>query len=202
MAITNYSELQTAVLNWLSRTGDTNLSSRVPECIALAELSFNRELRTRQMETSDTLTPVSGVCTLPTDYLELRRIYVNTSVPIEMEYIPPEQFYLKFPVTAGGSKYYTIEGDSILLADRGSTAVKILYFQEIPALSDSNTSNWLLNKHHDLYLAMTLGIVYGIIKNQAQEQGWLSKAVSILESIKSSDKMAKYSGSAMRVIAE
>lgn len=201
MAITNYSELQTAVLNWLSRTGDTNLSSRVVECIALAEASFNRELRTRQMETSDTLTPVSGVCTLPSDYLELRRIYLNNNNPIEMEFIPPEQFYIKFPVTVGSSKYYTIEGDSILLADRGADEVRILYYKEIPALSDSNTTNWLLTKYQDLYLAMSLGIIYGIIKNLEQEQGWLSKAGAVLNAIKASDKNAKFSGSAMRVIA-
>jgi hypothetical protein len=206
MAITNYSELQTAVLNWLSRTGDTNLANRVTECIALAELSFNRELRTRQMETSDTLTPVNGVCTLPNDFLELRRLYINGSQPQELEYLTPENFFLKYPaLTQGGgetSRYYTIEGNSILLSDISSgTDVKILYYQEIPALSDSNTSNWLLNKHHDLYLAMTLGIIYGIIKNQAQEQGWLAKAGLIVESIKSSDMWAKYSGSNLRVVS-
>jgi hypothetical protein len=125
MAISNYSELQTALENWSHRA---DLTSVLPDFIVLAEAKLNRELRTRQMELETTLTPVAGVCTLPTDYLSLRRAYINTSVPVELEYLPPEQFRLKYPVTAGGSKYFTIEGESLLLADRGSTAVKILYY--------------------------------------------------------------------------
>ena len=47
MAISNYSELQTAVANWLDRD---DLTARIPEFIALAEARFNRVLRLRSME--------------------------------------------------------------------------------------------------------------------------------------------------------
>lgn len=172
----------------------------------LAETKFNRELRTREMEASTTLTPTSGVCTLPADYLEMRRIYIDSAVPVELEYLPPEQFHLKYPVLTNNgfspSRYYTIEGGSILLSDVStSTAVKILYYQKIPALTIANTTNWLLTKHPDLYLAESLSEAYDVIKNEVLAQKWLNKAVVIGESIIRSDLHGKFSGSVMRVIA-
>ena len=47
MAIGTYSELQTAVANWLTRA---DLTSRIPEAIAMAEAEFNDTLRHRNME--------------------------------------------------------------------------------------------------------------------------------------------------------
>lgn len=197
MAITTYSELQTAIISWSHRS---DLASIIPDFIALAEAKFQRYLRTRQMETASTLTPASGVVTLPTDYLELRRIYINTSTPTELEYIPPEQFYLKFPVTAGGSKYFTIEGDSILLADRGSTTVKILYYAKIPDLA-TNSTNWLLTLAPDLYLYASMVELSDYIKNDGEITKWNAKAQEAAKSVTESDKHGKFSGSAMRVIA-
>jgi len=206
MAITNYSELQTSVTNWLSRTNDTNLIALFPDCITLAESKFNRVLRTRNMEASASLTPASGVCTLPTDYLELRRIYIDTDTPIELEYLPPEQFYVKFPILTNSSispsRYYTIEGASIILSDQVTTnSVKILYYQKIPALTALNTTNWLLSNHPDIYLYATLLEAYDIIKNDQQSQKWNAKTIANIEQLMISDKHGKYAGSAMRVIA-
>ena len=200
--ISTYSELQTSVTSWLSRTNDTASIALYPDFITLAEAKFNRSLRTREMEASATVAASNGVVALPTDYLEIRRLYIDGSVKKELEYLTPETFYLSFPSNTGNSKYYTIEGANIILADQSTSAnVIILYYQKIPALSGSNTYNWLLTAHPDLYLASVLSEAYGVIKNDAQEQKWYQKAVATAESILSSDKKGKYSGSAMRVIA-
>jgi hypothetical protein len=49
MSITTYTELQTAIGNWLDHSLFT---SRIPEFIVLFEATANRKLRVRQMETS------------------------------------------------------------------------------------------------------------------------------------------------------
>jgi hypothetical protein len=49
MAIGQFSELKTAIANWLER-GD--LTSRIPEFVQLAEDRIGRELRVRAMEAS------------------------------------------------------------------------------------------------------------------------------------------------------
>ena len=65
MAISTYSELQTAAANWLDRS---DLSDRIPEFIALAEARFNRILRIRDMETVSTaISTAAGTGYLPLD---------------------------------------------------------------------------------------------------------------------------------------
>ena len=72
MAIGTYSELQTAVANWLDRD---DLTDRIPEFIALAEAKMNRVLRISLMENVSTaLTMVSGTrdYSLPTGFTGMK----------------------------------------------------------------------------------------------------------------------------------
>jgi len=72
MSITTYTELKTAVENWLDHTLFT---ARVPEFIALFEATANRRLRVQQQETQGpALIPsaVNGSVPLPADYLAWR----------------------------------------------------------------------------------------------------------------------------------
>ena len=203
MAITNFSELQTAIANWTKRTDQTAL---LPDFITLAENKFNRLLRTRNMETAATITPSAGVGALPTDYLEFRRLYINTTPSWELEYLPPEQFYLKYPNTnywSGAiSRYFTIEAGNFILSETATqNDVKVLYYAKIPALTVSNTTNWLLTAHPDLYLAACLVEANDNAKNEAEMGKWAAKAQMIIDQLDTSDKRGKYAGSAMRVIA-
>jgi hypothetical protein len=204
MAITNYTELQTSITSWLSRTNDTNLQALYPDFITFAEAKFNRALRTLKMEAFTTLTPTNGVVALPDDWLETRAIYINTTPKIELEYLTPENFFLRDDSFVNGtnpSRYYTIQNDSIYLSDTSSgNQITLLYYQVIPDLA-TNSTNWLLARHPDLYLAECLAEAYDVIKNEAMAQKWLSKAVLLGDQLISSDKRGKYSGSVMRVIA-
>ena len=78
MAIGTYSELQTAVANWLDRS---DLSSRIPEFITLSEARINRLLRVRLMENVKVISLISGSkrYPLPSDYLQLRTIQYDAS---------------------------------------------------------------------------------------------------------------------------
>ena len=90
MAISNYSELQTAVANWLDRD---DLAARIPEFITLCEARFNRSLRIRAMETLDiSVDTVSGTSTvaLPTGYVQMRDINLITSPITQLQYLTPE----------------------------------------------------------------------------------------------------------------
>lgn len=203
MSITNYSELQTAIANWTKRTDQTAL---IPDFITLAENKLNRLLRTRDMETSATITPVLAVAALPADYLELRRLYLNTTPAMELEYLPPEQFYLKFPNVnywySTPSRYFTIEGSNIILSEMATqNDIKVLYYAKIPSLSVSNTTNWLLTAHPDIYLAASLSEAADNMKNEAEASKWTAKMQMMIGALYDSDRRGKYSGSEMRVIA-
>ena len=201
MSITNYSELQTAIINWSHRS---DLASIIPDFITLSESKFNRNLRTRNMEAATTLTPSAGSAALPSDFLELRRLYLDTDANIELEYLTPEAFYVRYPVDPyndADSRFFTIEsGNIVLSAQSAASDLKVLYYQKIPALTVSNTTNWLLTSHPDLYLYASMAELADYTKKADEVQKWNAKAQAVVDSLIKSDKMGKYSGSAMRVI--
>src|SRR5437868_198573 len=135
MSITVYSELKTAVENWLDHTLFT---ARVPEFIALFEACANRKLRTRFQESSATLTPASGSVALPTDYLAWRRVTWTGSTRVELEYVHPSYLQAAFPTSPSDvPRIFTIEGSTLKVRPIDATSLEFDYYAKIAALSDS-----------------------------------------------------------------
>jgi hypothetical protein len=150
MAIGTYAQLQTAIGSWL---GHDLFTSQIPDFIALFEAAANRRLRVRQQETSVTLTPSSGVATLPADYLAWRRVTWTGSPRGELDYVTPSWLQAAYASAASGTPaVFTIEGSSLTVRPVDDTALELLYYAKVPALSDVATTNWLLTAHPDLYL--------------------------------------------------
>ena len=153
MALSTYSELQTAVGSWLTRSG---LRTNIPDFIALAEASFNRVLRTRNQITRATSSVSEQFVALPSDLLELHNIQLNTSPVTRLEQVSMTKADdLKSSVsTSGTPAYFALTGSNIELIPipDSSQTLEIVYYATITALSDTNTSNWLLTSYPDIYL--------------------------------------------------
>ncbi len=155
MALANYSDLQTSIGNWLK---DTTLSSVIPDFVVLAEARFNREIRTPEMEAVASSSVSTESFALPTGFLEMRSIWTDANPDIALDYFPPHQFkQLVASDETGSPRAYTIIGEAIYLAPvpTTGTTVYVSYYQKIPALA-SNSTNWLLTSHPDIYLAGSL----------------------------------------------
>lgn len=153
----NYSELKTAVADWLHRD---DLTSKIDTFIDLFEARANRMLRVPDMEQRATRLATDEYIALPSDFLEVRNIQVNTSVPYMLEYASPQNIDAK-GTGSGDPRYYTIVGNEFQLWPSASgKTVEISYYKKIPALSDSNTSNWLLNGYEDYYLNGVIAEAY------------------------------------------
>lgn len=154
MAITTFSELKSAIRNW---NRDRDLSTYAEEFIALAEAYFNSELRVREMEEVADLTPSSNVCTLPSDYIEYITVVEKASTRRPLTMITKavaEQYY---PTRESGlSCHFMIVGSELTALPLSSNDIELTYFEQIPALSDANTTNWLLTKMPNLYLHASL----------------------------------------------
>lgn len=150
MTIANYTDLQNAVMNWLDRS---DLSSFVPDFITMSEAYYNRNLRARQMMTQVALTTTLGQTVLPTDFAGAASVWL-TGTNSHLDPIDPEGFYEKYGDGAGGTpQAYSIAGSAILVGPvSDTTALTMLYYARIPALSVSNPTNWLLTDYPDLYL--------------------------------------------------
>lgn len=163
MAITDYASLQTAVLNWLNRSGDADATTRVVEWISLAEDELKASLATmplRQGEANDTAFAVSSeYITLPTGMLKVRGFVLNGLPPQPLDYASPNVIdrYVLVTGTVGKPKFYATQGNQFRMIPAPDSAyTATLNYQALAPLSVSNTTNWLLTAHPKIYLCATL----------------------------------------------
>ena len=128
MPFSTYSELKTAIATWGRRT---YTSDQADEFIDLAEAAINRRLVHYRRETDTTITLTAGVGTLPTDFKEV----------LAVNYADDTASLVSFGITGN-----TIEVDPPVDQD-----IEMRYVAGIPALSDSNTSNFILAQAPDAY---------------------------------------------------
>jgi hypothetical protein len=151
--ITNYSTLQTTVADYLNRQ---DLSAYIPTFIQLAEADMNTRLRTREMIVRATTTNDDEFVRLPLDFLESINLQLTDGQsPLrfvtldEADIINKRQGY-------NAPTFYSLMNGAIELVPPPATGadveIDMVYYGKIPALSDSNTSNWLLLKAPDVYL--------------------------------------------------
>lgn len=69
-----------------------------------------------------------------------------------------------------------------------------LYLRKIPALSDTNTSNWLLDKADDIYLYGSLVFAESFLKNDPRIQVWSAYADTAIAELQEEDRKGRYGG--------
>lgn len=150
MAISTYSELKTAVANWLDRT---DLTSRIPEFIALAEADIRIDVRCRAMEALASSALTGETLAFPTRYLEARRLVVNGDV---LTYVSPE-VYAQMSDASMTQDVYTVIGESFyILTGASGDTYTLLYWASFAAFSADADTNWLLTNAPGVYLFGTL----------------------------------------------
>lgn len=200
MAIADYATLQTKIASWMHRA---DLTAMIPDFIALAEQRMNADLVARDMETTATLNMVAGVATLatPPDVIETRRLVVNTDPKRTLDYIAPERLTIQYPSsTSGTPEVYTVIGGNFQFApipDSSYTA-EYIYRQRIPALSASNTTNWILSKWPYIYLYGALCAAAPYMKDDKRIIMLEHQYQSMVDDVNSVDW---YSGATMMVRA-
>ena len=158
MAITTYAELQTALGDWLNRA---DLDQKVPDFNRLAESTLNDVLRSADMVTQSTSIAItSGRATLPADALEIVYAQVASSEDEPLEQITPQQLTMLRRTrtrNAANPRFYAIVGrDIVVTPTPASGSLDLDYYQRLPVLSDSNTTNWLLTDSPHIYLYTSL----------------------------------------------
>ena len=161
MAISNYSELQTGVDNFLKLNGDSSFTTRITEWIDLAEGEINRRLRVfRQEKTSIqtyTTTDTDRKVSMPSDFVEMRVVEVKKTSEAdeeyrEVRYVALDQFAGKVCETAGVPYHYTVKSNELEMDRLASESlqVRMIYIGQWDIATDS--TNWLLTNYPDCYL--------------------------------------------------
>lgn len=185
MSIDSYSSLRTAIANWLHRS---DLADRAPEFIALVEAQMNRRLRVRRMIQRSTATIDTEYSALPSDFLGVKVLVVDG---IELKFLTPDQMAMAVMAAATWqTSYYTIEGGEFRYypAPTDSVTAALTYWKAIPALSDANTSNWVLANHPDAYLYGALTQAAPYLKDDARLAVWAGLYERVLSDIEAADR--------------
>jgi len=176
VAITTYSELKTAVANWLGRA---DLTDRDAECIALAEARIYQQAAKRggiigmEKSTTVTITASTETATVPSDFIKAIAFRLDQTHPLDQQSLPQLQLVSDTPdvprffAVAGGTspKFYFRP-----IPDGNYTAT-LVYVAKFPALSVSNTSNWLLENAPNAYLYGACLEACGLLRDYQAAQG-------------------------------
>lgn len=205
MALGTFTELKDAIADWLDRS---DLTSRIPDFIALAEARLNRELRIRPMEVRSTMVTTADqqYFQLPGGYIQMRNMQLNTNPTTPLEYITPEMMdRLYGSTTTGKPRAYTLIGDEIQLAPipDSTYTVEMAFYEKFTPLGDGSsgtiTSNWLTANAPDVLLYGALMEAEPFIKNDERIPVWLNGYNNAVNKLQQQDQRDRHSGSALRV---
>lgn len=199
MAITTYSELKTAIADWLNRD---DLTSTIPNFIALAEAQMNRTIRHRKMVTRSTATLDTPYFAVPSDWMENIRFLLNTNPVTPLLYVTPEQMIEDQQVysSSGQPLFFTMVGQQfeVLPTPDSSYSAELLYYAKIPSLSDAAPTNWLLTESPDIYLYAALVQSAPYLKEDERVQVWASLYQKLHDDMMLADERARIGSSKLK----
>lgn len=160
--ISTYTELQTAIENWLNRDPGED---RIKEYIELAESRFRRVLKTLDNEVrSQALVPAGGFVALPDGYNGLKDAYVIGSPNKPLTLITPTQM-TDWGELTGDPWFLTVtDGQFRFNPDLSGETIEIIYIRKLESLSDAAPTNYLIDDYNDVYLAGSLVHAKGYLK--------------------------------------
>lgn len=199
MAITTYTELKSALVDWIARGDITTSSSIIADAITLAEEDFGRELATLptfwKVKSDVSLASHAGSFTLPIGSLGLIRARLISPVFGRLNIVPIEKLLQdQGDTTAYGQPHTCAMGES---ANAGTVTVRVwpyadqaytieaVYPQVVTdPLSGSTSSNFLLARFPSLYLYGALVQCIPYLGAERRAAMWESRYQRALSGIK------------------
>jgi hypothetical protein len=192
---TDYSSLKANVADWLNRS---DLTSAIPVFIQNAESSLKRDHRVRKLQTR-TLTASADDTAVPSDYGANEAMYHDGSTYYHgIEVVGAERLgELKQLFGTTGPPAYAALLDGVIrwapVPDTTYT-LKWAYWRKLLSLSDSQTTNWLIEEHPDIYLYAALLESAPYLKGDERLAVWGSELERRLEELHRDTERQHFSG--------
>lgn len=201
MALTTFAELKSSIADFLNRD---DLTSVIPDFITLAEADMNRNVRHWRQEARTSQTIDAQYEDLPADFLEAVRYYVTSNDTNSLELISQGEMLERRERslnTTGKPQYYAITAGQAEFypTPDGTYTAELYYVQRITALSDSNTSNWVLQYYPDAYLYGALVHSAPYLADDNRTAVWSSLYQNAIGAINMESEKAKFGGSGRRM---
>ena len=181
----------------------SDLTSRTPEFIALAEARMRRDVRLRQLQVLDFTASEEYV--LPTTFKALVDLYhdgtthfgainvVSASELGNRKRLHGDQGVPRFAAVIDGgaaSEHYI----RFAPEPSGTYPLRMTYEASLDALSDSNTTNWLLEQAPDLYLFASLSVAEGYLQEDQRVALWKNEYEQAATEFKHNKAHREYGG--------
>lgn len=193
MAITNYRELIQSVADWADVT-DTESMSRIRDAIALAETRFQRTIQNIEQETRYYVSTNEQWVDLPTGF----RSFVSLTITANGKTTPLKHISVSQgehdEQTPGIPTSYSIIGNQLRLCPAPNSLIRLdaVYVEKFVPLDDTNSSNWLLLNHPDIYLSASLVEQFTFLFDEERAQLWSQKLQNQMEELDWADRRKKW----------
>jgi hypothetical protein len=188
--ITTYEELKNAVSDWTQRS---DLAAKAADLITLAEARLNDMLLLRDMEVEETLTLAVGqnYVALPSGFISPITLWlIVDGERVLLERVLPQR--LPYYTDATQPQYWAIDGENIRFDCPSSQSYPAKFrFLKKSNLSDSNPTNYLLQRRPDLYLAGALVEACRYTRNAEELAKWEDKFVKAASSAMSAENRSR-----------
>ena len=192
--ITNYATLQSAIADYLNRA---DLTSQIQTFIQFCEADLNTRLRSREMIVNATATSDGQFVALPPNWLEaINMMIVGGQSPLR--YITPDEADTIIKAqTYTSTRFYSMTTGVIELVPPAvdDITIDMVYYGKIPALSDANTTNWLLTKAPDVYLYGALTHAAPFLMDDQRMPVFSQIYLARVQSLQDESQKALHSGS-------
>jgi hypothetical protein len=197
MPFSSYADLKDEIAAWLNRK---NLTAQIPTFITLAEADITSRLRDRRMVQTVTAPTDCGSLALPDDFLEAQRVtMVGARTPLR--FLPLSEMNTERVEPFPPPRFYTLRGTTLDVlpvppANEDGTypEVEVVYYAKPPALSDSVTTNWLLEQEPEVLLYGSLLKAAPFMVDDERIPTWMGLYKDAIDRLNLSSKVAMVSG--------
>ncbi len=202
MAITTYAELKTAMADWSHRS---DLTTYLDDFIDQTESFFRLSpvspsepgiggIRANITRATGTLSAGTETLARPSDFLEAYRFRLTADTGGLVEYTGPENIGL-YKRTGSGMPHYWTVSDVIEfdVAPDSAYAYELSYYPDFVALDGTNTTNWVITNHPNIYLSGCLYNLYSFIQDAENRAHWLTQFKSTVHGVNDAYRRSRYS---------
>ena len=193
----NYTEITGLALEYADRQ-DAEVVNNMDNFLKVVESKVNRKLKDMEAETTIAIPCVSGtfLYDLPTDYAGMR----------DLENENGETFHLRTPEQidslsdmSSADRFYSVVGGKLQIYKSFTGDLTMTYFPKVPALTSTETTNWLSDYAPDAYIFGLLVEINAFVKDKETAASWDGRFMTVLNEINIDSAFKRWSGPPMQM---
>ncbi len=192
MSLADWTSLKSSLGDWLHRGDQTAIAG---DLISLFEAEFSIDQQLMPMEAQTSIVSTAGYLIHPTDWVSWKSIKqtyggATANLPFASDEVATEKTVAD---TSTPARYAAVVGAKTYVypAQNGVT-YPCVYYQKLPALGASNTTNWLLTKYPNVYLYGCLSQAEAYNIHDERVGTWKQFYQDGLEKLQRNDARAKF----------